>query len=145
MRPCLLICLLACSGCTLSQWYPVTGAVVGATGGSIAGPGGAAIGTAAGYGVGKGAQLMSENEELAETVEALTKGDVDELVAERLKDGLKKGMENQKGAIASAMDGVYDFIKLCMLGIVLWNLVPLVYTMLIHKKTKRIDAKTKLD
>ena len=137
MRPLAVIFLLAASGCSISQWYPVTGAVVGATGGSIAGPGGAAAGTAVGYGVGKGAQLMSENEELAETVEALTKGEVDELVAERLREGLKKGMESQTGALATAKQGIYDFIKWCSIGVVLWNLVPLVYTMLVHKKVKK--------
>ena len=137
MRTCLTCCLLFLTSCSISQWYPVTGAVVGATGGSIAGPGGAALGSATGYGIGKGAQLMSENEELAETVEALTKGEVDELVAERLREGLKKGMESQTGALATAKQGIYDFIKWCSIGVVLWNLVPLVYTMLVHKKVKK--------
>ena len=131
--------LLTLTGCAVSQWYPVTGAVVGAGVGSLGGPAVSAGSAGIGYGIGKGAQLMDENEELAETVDALSKGDVDKL----LKDGLQRGMESQKGAIASAMDGVYDFLKLALIGIVLWNFIPLAYTWIIHRKTKKLDGKTK--
>ena len=142
MRLLAMICLLSTTSCTLSQWYPVTGSVIGAGAGSLAGPGAAAGASAIGYGIGRSAQLLDENEELAQTVDALTKGEIDELVAGRLKDGLKRGMDSQKGAIASAMDGVYDLLKLALIGVVLWNFIPLAYTWIIHRKTKRLDAKT---
>lgn len=140
--------MLFLTSCSISQWYPITGAVIGAGGGSVAGAGGAMAGAAGGFAVGKGAQLYTDNEELVETVEALSKGEVDELVASKLKAGLKAGMESQKGALATAKQGIYDFIKWCSIGVILWNLIPLVYAMLIHKKVRKdgkAHEKAKLD
>jgi hypothetical protein len=84
------------SGCSLSSWYPVTGAVIGGATGSIAGPIGGGAGAAIGYAGGKTIQLFETNEELDETVVALTHGDVDTLV--------KKGL-------ASQVSGFEEFTK----------------------------------
>ena len=81
----LVLLILALSSCKMSSWYPVTGSVVGAAGGSIGGPGGAALGSGLGYATGKTAQMMSENEDLKETVDALTHGDVSKLVEQGMK------------------------------------------------------------
>lgn len=84
-RTALLLLTLALSSCKISSWYPVTGSVVGAAGGGLAGPGGAALGSGLGYATGKTAQMMSENEDLKETVSALTHGDVSKLVEQGMK------------------------------------------------------------
>ena len=51
----------------------------------MGGPGGAAIGSGLGYATGKTAQMMSENEDLKQTVDALTHGDVSKLVEQGMK------------------------------------------------------------
>ena len=58
---------------------------MGAAGGSVVGPGGAALGSGLGYATGKTAQMMSENEDLKETVNALTHGDVSKPVEQGMK------------------------------------------------------------
>lgn len=85
MRVLLLLSFTLLSSCKMSSWYPVTGSVVGAAGGSVVGPGGAALGSGLGYATGKTAQMMSENEDLKETVNALTHGDVSKLVEQGMK------------------------------------------------------------
>jgi hypothetical protein len=80
--------VLLTQSCTVSQWYPVGGAVVGGASGSILGPVGGGIGAGVGYAGGKTAQMMTENEDLKETVDALTHGDVSKLV--------EKGLESQQ-------------------------------------------------
>lgn len=85
MRLLLVVFSLLLASCKMSSWYPVTGSVVGAAGGSLGGPGGAALGSGLGYATGKTAQMMSENEDLKETVNALTHGDVSKLVDQGLK------------------------------------------------------------
>ena len=77
--------VLLTQSCTVSQWYPVGGAVVGGASGAILGPIGGGVGSAVGYAGGKTAQMMTENENLKETVTALTSGDVDKLVEKGLK------------------------------------------------------------
>ena len=79
--------VLLTQSCTVSQWYPAAGAVAGGASGSILGPAGGGIGAGIGYAGGKTAQMMSENEDLKETVDALTHGDVSKLV--------EKGLESQ--------------------------------------------------
>ena len=79
--------ILLTQSCTVSQWYPVGGAVAGGASGSILGPIGGGIGAGVGYAGGKTAQMMTENEDLKETVTALTSGDVDKLV--------EKGLQSQ--------------------------------------------------
>ena len=96
----LLLVIVILSGCKASSWYPAIGAVAGGASGSIAaGPVGGGVGAGVGYAGGKTAQMMTENEDLKETVDALSHGDVDKLV--------KKGLESQ----ASVFEEFTSYIK----------------------------------
>lgn len=114
--------LLFLTGCKMSTFYPGLGAVGGAGVGAIAGPGGAVGGSALGWSVGKGAQLMEENQELSETVSALSEGDVLALV--------DAGLGEQKGWVEETVEGFWTTVKICLIGLVLWQVVPLI----LHKK-----------
>lgn len=98
MRFLLIVLTILLASCKMSSWYPVTGSVVGAAGGSIGGPGGAALGSGIGYATGKTAQMMSENEDLKETVNALTHGDVSKLVEQGMKQH-QSGFDEFTGSI----------------------------------------------
>ena len=77
----LILVIATLTSCKASSWYPVMGSVAGgATGAVTGGPVGAGVGSGIGYAGGKTAQLMQENEDLSETVNALTHGDVSALV-----------------------------------------------------------------
>lgn len=76
----LLLVIVILSGCKASSWYPAIGATVGGATGAIAGPMGGGVGAGVGYASGKTAQMMTENEDLKNTVDALTHGDVSALV-----------------------------------------------------------------
>ena len=140
MRSLAMICVLSATSCTVSQWYPVTGSVIGAGAGSLAGPGAAAGASAIGYGIGRSAQLLDENEELAQTVDALTKGEIDALVAGKLKDGLKAGMESQTGVFAEMIDGIYDLLKLAALGLGVWFAMHVWHSGHLHIKLKKTEG-----
>lgn len=85
MRILLLLSLTLLSSCKVSSWYPVMGSVAGGASGSVLGPAGGAVGAGVGYAGGKTAQMMSENQDLKETVNALTHGDVSKLVEQGMK------------------------------------------------------------
>lgn len=85
MKCLILLILIPLSSCKISSWYPVTGSVVGGASGSVLGPVGGAVGAGVGYAGGKTAQMMTENEDLKETVDALTHGDVSKLVEQGMK------------------------------------------------------------
>ena len=133
----LLIAFLSLSfaGCSLRDAYPIGGAVAGAgTGAAMGGIPGAVIGSGVGYGAGKLGQLASENKDL---VQAITEKDVAAM--------LEAGMGQQKGFIEEALDTIYGFIKLCLIGIVIWNLVPIIYTRYVHKKASANGKDKKSD
>ncbi len=88
----LILVLVLLTSCKMSSWYPAIGSVAGGASGAIAGPMGGAAGAGIGYGAGKTAQMMTENEELKQTVDSLSRGDVNALV----NQGLEKGMEQHK-------------------------------------------------
>lgn len=123
------IVLLLLTGCKMSSLYPGMGAVGGAGVGAIAGPGGAAGGAAVGWGVGKGAQLMEENQQLSDTVSALSEGDVQALVAAQ--------MGEQQGWVEETMQGFWTTVKFCLIGLVVWQVVPLI----LHKRLSNGDSK----
>jgi len=125
----LAIALLFLTGCKMSSLYPVLGATGGATVGSIGGPVGSGGGALVGYGVGKGAQLMEENQQLSDTVSALSEGDVQALVAAR--------MGEQQGWVEETMQGFWTTVKLCLVGLVIWQVVPLI----LHKRLSNGDTK----
>ena len=113
------------------MWVAVVGCVTGAL---LGGPSCGAIGAGLGYGAGKLTALASENKDL---VKAITEKDVQAL--------LEAGMGQQKGFIEEALDTIYGFIKLCLIGIVMWNLVPIIYTRYVHKKASANGKDKKAD
>lgn len=132
---CVAFFLISATSC--ASLYPIGGAVIGGGIGSLGGPAGAAVGAGAGA---AGGQILAKDkdlEEAKEKIEALTTGDVDKLVELRLQEA-KEG-----GFFDSLLEGVYDFIKLTVLVLVLWNVLPLVYTFLSNKKIhKKINGNT---
>jgi hypothetical protein len=34
------------------------------------------------------------------------------------------------------LDEIYGFLKLCLIGVILWNVVPLIYTRYVHNKAQ---------
>ena len=136
MKTLLVVTLpFAFAGCSLSSLYPPMGATFGAAGGAVAtggNPVGAGVGAVSGYSLGKAAQVGAENKDLQETVELYEKGDVEALVQKRLEEEAGEG-----GLFGDALAGVKDFMKLCLIGLVLWNVVPLLVTWLSHSKTNK--------
>ena len=123
------IAMLFLCGCSLRPLYaPMGGALGAAAGGAVGGVGGAFLG--GGAGAATGGLLAGEDElqDAKDTITAISRGDVEGLIA--------KAAGQQKGFIDQAMDTIYDFIKLCLVGIVLWNFVPLAYTWIVHRKHK---------
>lgn len=98
MRFLLIVLTILLASCKMSSWYPVTGSVVGGASGSVLGPVGGAVGAGVGYAGGKTAQMMSENEDLKETVDALTHGDVSKLVAQGMEQH-QSGFDEFTGSI----------------------------------------------
>ena len=126
MKHLIILAPLLFASCSMRPLYGPLGAALGGGVGSIAGPMGAAVGAGAGA---AGGQLLAGDQELKkaqQTITALSKGDVEGLIA--------AGRGQQKGVMDEALDAVYGFIKLCLVGVVLWNLVPIIYTRYIHKK-----------
>jgi hypothetical protein len=123
--------LVFLGGCSKATFYPLAGSVGGATVGALGGPGPAAGGAALGWGVGKSAQLMEENQGLAKKAKALSEGDVQELVQLQLDEKMDDGFFD------SMLDEVYGFLKLCLVGVILWNVVPIIYTRYVHTKANK--------
>jgi hypothetical protein len=72
---------------------------------------------------------MAGDEELQEakdTITAISRGDVEGMLA--------AATGKQKSFVDEAIDGVIGFVKLCLIFLVLWNLIPIIYTRYIHKK-----------
>ena len=124
---CIVLLLLLLSSCNMTSLYPVAGAVGGAgAGAAVGGVPGAVIGSGLGYGSGKLGQLASENKQLVQAM-------------------LEAGMGKQKGFFEEALDTIYGFIKLCLIGVILWNLVPIIYTRYVHKKANAHGKDKKSD
>ena len=124
---------LAFAGCNMTSMAPMGGAVVGGgTGALLGGPAGGAIGAGLGYGAGKLTALASENKDL---VKAITEKDVQAL--------LEAGMGQQKGFIEEALDTIYGFIKLCLIGVLIYTLAPILYTRYILRKVIKDNGKDK--
>ena len=95
----LVLVIASLTGCSMKQWYPTMGAVVGGGAGALGGPGTAAVGAGGGALVGEVLQGNKEVEEAQETIDALTHGDVSALVA--------KGMEKH----ASGFEEFTSYVK----------------------------------
>ena len=119
-------------GCKKSTLYPLLGSTGGAAIGSVGGGAGSAGGAALGWGVGKGAALVEDNKQLASTVDALSKGDVEALVSAAAKE--------QRGFLSTVIEGIYDLLIICGIAAALFILVPVIYTRLLHKKFKLFEG-----
>jgi len=130
----ILLLSLLFTGC--ASLYPLGGSVVGAgTGAVVGGPAGAAVGAGIGWGAGTGVKLVKENKDLGAQVNALTEGDVDKFIELKLKE------KKESGFFDSMLDGVYSFIKLVLVILILWNVVPIVYTRYVQKKAANGNTK----
>ena len=121
--------VLLTQGCKMSSWYPVAGAVAGGASGSILGPAGGGIGAGVGYAGGKTAQMMTENEDLKETVDALTHGDVSKLV--------EKGLESQESGFQEFTDSIKNILTVAGSVLLAYLCIPI----LLARKTATHCAK----
>jgi hypothetical protein len=122
--------ILLISSCKISSWYPVAGAVTGGASGSVLGPVGGGIGAGVGYAGGKTAQMMSENEDLKETVDALTHGDVSKLV--------EQGLESQASGFQEFTDSIKKILTVAGSVLLAYLCIPIV----LARKTAKSCAKT---
>lgn len=118
------------NGCSKASFYPALGATGGAAVGSLGGPGTAAGGAALGWGVGEVSKYVEENRHLTDQVKALSEGDVQQLVKNQLDESMDDGFFD------GMLTEIYGLLKLCLVGVVLWNVIPIIYTRYVHKKTK---------
>lgn len=118
--------LMTCS-CSLKKFYPMGGAVLGGGTGALGGPAMAAVGAGTGWAAGELAKGDEELKEAQETITALTQGDVQTLV--------EKGLSEQRGTFDKIVDGIYDTLLICGIGIGLYLILPVLYTRYLHKKT----------
>lgn len=121
--------ILLMSSCKMSSWYPVAGAVAGGASGSILGPAGGGIGAGVGYAGGKTAQMMSENKDLKETVDALTHGDVSKLV--------EKGLESQQSGFQEFTGSIKKILTVAGSVLLAYLCIPI----LLAKRTATRCAK----
>ena len=130
--------------CSCASMLPVTGAMLGGAGGAIAGPGTAGLGAGAGYALGEmgkqsleGDEVADQIADIAQTVDALSKGDVEALLAAR--------MGEERGFLDKALDSLYALLKFAAIAIALLLLVPIAYSW--YRKKKAIpfyEAQEKL-
>lgn len=105
------------SGCSMKQWYPTMGSVVGGGVGSLAGPTGASLGAGAGALVGEVAKGNAEIEEARNTISALTHGDVETLVA--------KGLQKQASGFESFTTTIKRILIFAFVGLICYLAIPI--------------------
>ena len=112
----LLLPLLLLTGCSMKQWYPTMGAVVGGGVGSLGGPTGSALGAGSGALIGEVAKGNAEIEE-AETISALTHGDVETLI--------EKGMEQHASGFESFTTTIKRILIFAFIGLLCYLAIPI--------------------
>jgi hypothetical protein len=128
--------VLLFTGCKASSWYPALGSVAGGASGAIAGPMGGAAGAGVGYAAGKTAQMMTENADLKETVDALTHGDVDKLV--------KKGLESQASGFEEFTDSIKKILTVAGSVLLAYLCIPILLARKTAQKCARTEAERHL-
>ena len=131
-----VVSLILCSSCSTMSFKPLLPATLGAVGGGIGALGGSPVtaGLGAGLGAGAGTLLVQGSEKVESEVrvlKALTTGDVNEVVEAKLKSA------KEEGFFDGVLTEVYGVIKLSVIGLALWILVPMIYTHWVSKKTKK--------
>tara|TARA_B100000902_G_scaffold30724_1_gene36786 strand:+ start:5539 stop:5985 length:447 start_codon:yes stop_codon:yes gene_type:complete len=122
-------CTISCTSLKplLPPSLAVVGGGVGALGGSPVTAGlGAGLGAGAGYLIVQGSDKVDSE---VRVLKALTTGDVNAVVTEKLKSARDEGFFDH------IFTEIYGVLKLCVIGLALWILVPMVYT---HWQTKKI-------
>ena len=123
--------VFCCLGCSWHNLAPTGLAGVGAGVGSLGGAGGAIAGGLAGGAVGqiieKSADADESMAQKVEMVKALSEGDAKKLI--------EAGLADQKGWIEQTIDSIIDLAILCGVGLLLWNILPILYSRYLHKKT----------
>ena len=122
----------------MKSLLPPSLAIVGGAAGAAT-TGGSPMGAALGAGAGSaaGSLMMMDStarEDKAMMVEALTSGDVNALVENKLKNAADEGFFD------GVLTEIYGVIKLCVIGCALWFLVPMIYS---HWRAKRTEKKWK--
>lgn len=118
MRLLVILMLITFTGCSVKQWYPMGGAIAGGTVGSLGGPISAGAGAGLGYAAGVVAEKGGSNlKDTAETLEALSEGDVKKLLELKMEDH-QSGFEEFTSTIKKIL-----MAAACFLGIYL--LVPI--------------------
>lgn len=134
MKILLCLCILCSVSCSLKSLYSTGGAIVGGgTGALVSGGniGAAALGAGAGSAAGSLVAMDStQRQSQKDLYEALTKGDVTSLVDAKLESAKNNGFFD------GVLSEVYGVIKLCVIGLALWILVPMIYTHWHSKKQK---------
>ena len=75
-------------------------------------------------------QTFEENKHLTDQVKALSEGDIKQLVNNQLDESMDNGFFD------SMLTEIYGLLKLSLIVVVLWNVIPIIYTRYVHKKTK---------
>ena len=128
----LIICLTLLAGCSMKQWYPTMGAVVGGGAGSLGGPAGSALGAGGGALIGEVVKGNAEIKEARDTISALSHGDVQKLV--------EKGMEQH----ASGFESFTTTIKRILIGAFVVLLCYLAIPIFVARKCSRSEAQKHL-
>jgi hypothetical protein len=128
----IFIFLLFVSGCSMKQWYPTMGAVVGGGAGSLGGPAGSALGAGGGALIGEVVKGNAEIKEARDTISALSHGDVQKLV--------EKGMEQH----ASGFESFTTTIKRILIGAFVILLCYLAIPIFVARKCSRSEAQKHL-
>jgi len=125
---------LSFSSCSYKSLLPPTLAVVGGGVGAVA-TGGTPMGAGLGAGLGAGAGsllLLDKSKDQSEelVIEALTKDGANALINAKLESAKNNGFFD--GVLAE----VYGVLKLCVIGLALWFLIPMLYTHYHAKKNR---------
>ena len=105
------------SSCSMKQFYPTAGALVGGAGGGLlGGPVGAGFGGAGGALIGEVARGNETIVEAQETITALSHGDVEALVA--------KGVIEQNGLFQSFTDGIKKLLIIAGVLLLCYLFIP---------------------
>lgn len=123
----LFVCLLF-SSCSLRNFYPTGGAIIGGGLGSLAGPAGGALGAGGGALLGEVARGNESMVEAQETISALTHGDVSALVA--------KGMEQHQSGFEKFTSTIKNILIVAGILLALYLMIPI----FIAKKCSKEEA-----
>lgn len=134
----LVACLLVFSGCSMKSLLPPSLAVVGGGVGALSGnPAVAAVSAGAGSAAGHLIIMDEEKrEQQSQVIKALTTGDANALIDAKLDEARNNGFFD------GVLTEVYGVLKLCVIGLALWFLIPMLYS---HWRAKKSEEKWKAE